>query len=85
MDLNIQDFINVGINRLYHLTYLENIDSILKNNILSRSKQEKMNINPTNYSNLEIVSKLQEKHQIIDDFVPVFFNKYSPMLYELNH
>ena len=83
MSLNIEDFRNVGINKLYHITYLENLDSILKNNILCKSKLNKLNINHTSHSDPEIILKRKDKHKDINNFISLFFNKNTPMLYDV--
>ena len=60
---------------LYHLTKLDNLDSICKNGFLSRKNLEEMNSIFSDVANSEIIKKRNELG--ILDFIPFHFHPYS--------
>ena len=82
MKLDIFDFVNIGVKHLYHITTKENLDSILKNGLLSKLQLSKLDISPRNISNPSVQSRREDKNvRIYLSHVPLYFNKITPMLY----
>lgn len=67
---------NVGNGKLlYHLTRLDNLDSILENGLLSRKIVKNNNINFSDVADQEIISKRTKLG--LDEYIPFHFHPYS--------
>lgn len=58
---------------LYHLTKLKNLDSIIKNGLLSRNELISKNIDFSDVANKDII----EKRKNINDYIPFHFHQDS--------
>ena len=82
MSLDVKNFINVGIKHLYHITSVENLGSILRNNLLSKGELKKNNIIHSDISYQGAQYIREDKHpRIVKNHIPLFFNFINPMLY----
>ena len=73
---------------LYHITSINNLDSIMKCGLLAGSEMEKMKINPDNISNKEIVKMRNPKpvgnsNYTIHDCALLYFQPRNSMLYKI--
>ena len=62
---------------LYHMTSIENLDSILQYGLLSHFSAYKFKFNKKDISN----SSVQDKRALLHDFVPLYFNPRNPMMF----
>ncbi len=60
---------------LYHLTRLDNLDTILEHGLLSRKAVRNMKIGFSDIANKDIISKRTELG--LDDYIPFHFHPYS--------
>lgn len=60
---------------LYHLTRLDNLDSILENGLLSRKIVKDNNVSFSDVANQEIISKRTQLG--LDEYIPFHFHPYS--------
>jgi len=74
---------------LYHMTSIENLESIMEKGLLSESELEKHTITPIHISNREIVQKRRVKtvdnNMTISDYACLYFQPRNAMLYEILH
>lgn len=61
---------------IYHLTDLNNLNSIIKNGLLSRNELNSRNCNFTDVANPDII--LKRKDLYFNDYVPFHFYPHSP-------
>lgn len=76
---------NYGINYLYHMTYKDNLEGILKNGLKSHNQVRRENINNVDISDNQVNDRRSRKEPIyqksIQDYVPLYFNPKNPMLF----
>lgn len=71
---------------VYHFTYIDNLDEIIKNGLLSTNLKTKKGIIHKDIANNEIQRRRSEMRVtcgpggVIHDYVPFYFTKRSPML-----
>jgi len=65
------------ITGLYHMTSIENLDSILQYGLLSHFSAYNFKLNKKDISN----STVQDKRLLLHDFVPLYFNPRNPMMF----
>jgi len=68
-----------GINALWYITHINNLDSILRNGILSRDNIRKNAVEIEDISDISIQRRRWEYHK----YVPLFFADNTPMLYRV--
>lgn len=77
-----------GINYLYHITDIDNLQSILLRGILSHQYIQSQNFSYTDISDSQ-VQQLRSKKKIEDiplhQYVPLYFNPKNPMLFVRRH
>lgn len=66
---------------LYHQTALKNLESIIKNGLLSRNQMEERRIHFTDVANHEILRGRARNH--LDNFVPFHFHPRTPFDYRI--
>ena len=70
----------------YHFTHIENLESILKNGLLSTNKKNEYKISHTNIANETIQERRSEMNVTcspygkVHDYVPFYFTTTNPML-----
>jgi hypothetical protein len=65
------------ITGLYHMTSIENLDSILQYGLLSHFSAFNFKFNKKDISN----SSVQDKRLLLHDYVPLYFNPRNPMMF----
>ena len=65
------------IKGLYHMTSMENLESILQYGLLSHFSAYNFKFNKKDISN----SSVQDKRLLLHDFVPLYFNPRNPMMF----
>lgn len=68
---------------LYHLTELDNLDSIIKYGMLPRKTVLEQNIKFENVANMEIISKRKQLN--LDKYIPFHFHPYSAFDVAVKH
>ncbi len=73
----------------YHFTHIKNLDSILKNGLISTNKKNKLSLGHTNVANQEIQNRRNDMdvtcspYGKVHDYVPFYFTRTNPMLLSL--
>ena len=77
---------------VFHFTDLRNLDSIVKNSLLSTNEKKRLGINHHNIANQTIQARRDEMDVTVGpggkvhDYVPFYFSSINPMLLSLlNH
>ena len=75
-----------GIEYLFHMTHIKNLENILKHGILSKNSIEKDGFEYTNIADSAVNDIRSQKrdpynNRPIHDYVPLYFNPRNPMLY----
>jgi len=77
------------IKELYYITHIENLESILRNGVLSHRVIEQEHIEYTRIYDAEIVSRRSKRHvtgtSTLWDFANFYFQARNPMLYRVLH
>lgn len=80
---------NSEISRLFYITHIDNVPSILEKGILSHDSVEKQQIQRTPIYNSEIVSNRKEKftsdNRSLWEYANLYFQARNPMLYRVIH
>ncbi len=73
----------------YHFTHIENLDSILKNGLISTNRKSALAIDHTDVANQEIQNRRSDMdvtcspYGKVHDYVPFYFTRTNPMLLSL--
>lgn len=82
-------FKNYDIEYLYHMTHINNLESILKNGLQSNNTVKKESILFNDISDHQVNdrrNKIEPIHnRSVHDYVPLYFNPKNPMLYVRKH
>ena len=75
---------------VYHMTHLENLESILQNGLLSTNEKDRLGIDHKNIANQSIQTRRSVMNVAcgpegtVHDYVPFYFAPRSPMLYAIH-
>lgn len=74
-----------GVNGLFHMTHVSNLNSILQNGLMSHTKARKDGFMKVNIANNDVNDRRAHPEPIhnkpIHDYAPLYFNPRNPMLY----
>lgn len=74
-----------GVSGLYHMTHVNNLNSILQNGLLSHTKAREDGFMKVDIANNDVNDRRAHPEPIhnrpIHDYAPLYFNPHNPMLY----
>lgn len=74
-----------GIEYLYHMTYINNLDSIIRNGLLSHNEAYRRGLIKADISHPDVQDRranLRVDNIPLHEYVPLYFSPRNPMLYK---